>query len=108
MFTDLYNPYKVDYLDGFIYWLSLIIVLVITIISLVKFFKLCKNVAYIADVMKAQQNNLTTAQSGDNPTEQSAQPAKNDDSINWNAFIIATICVIFFIAVFYFSISGKL
>lgn len=106
----MYNMYKQpSAVDEAIYILSLIIAIVITIISLVKFFKLCKNVAYIADVLKAQQNNLTTAQSGDNPTEQSAQePTTTEAGLSWSTIIIAILLIAFFIATLYFLISEHL
>lgn len=119
----MYNMYKQpSAVDETIYILSLIIAIVITIVVLVKFFKLCKNVASIASLLetlamdKKQPTETSTTPMAETSNAKTAQTEatkeqevkKNDDGLNWNAFIIGVLCVAFFIAIFYFSVSGKI
>ena len=119
----MYNMYKQpSAVDVAIDILSIIIAIVITIIVLVKFFQLCKNVASIASLLetlaieKKQPTQTSTTPMVEETNAETAQTEatkeqevkKDDDGLNWNAFIIAILCVAFFIAIFYFSMSGKI
>lgn len=119
----MYNMYKQpSAVDEAIYILSLIIAIVITIVVLVKFFKLCKNVASIASLLetlaieKKQPTQTSTtpmvegthAETAQTEATKEQEVGENEDGLNWNAFIIGVLCVAFFIAIFYFSVSGKI
>lgn len=81
MFTNPYNPYETDVLAELSYKVAVIITLIITIIVLVKFFRMCRDVASIAELLKEQREMLASSTQAKDSTSE-IPPASQTEPIS--------------------------